>query len=180
MFIGMDKRQSRCQRRSLQFSLAALLLAIGVIALCSGLLRSLYVGMSHEELARFHFGQERTIVLYAEGSTFYDPPGFLYYEVWDRARLKVPERRFQPIGPERKPNGTFQTVTSRDGNVAAVTSGDNVVIMHDFASNRTWPKEYGLDEASFLLGQELLAKLKDQKPGLQCEELDQYASVRNR
>lgn len=126
----------------------------------------------------FGLGNNRSLDIICEGEFLYDPPGYVYYQILDSGKTVVPLRRFCTIGSERVPSGRLDVVITEDGDTIAFRRNFNVMIMHDFKTNRTWPGNYrkiGLND--YLLARELIERFKQEGKELYCTAVkDYYAS----
>lgn len=126
----------------------------------------------------FELPHGRSLTLYAEYDWFYEPPGYLYFDVVEDGKVLVEERDFWGVGPERVPELEYKAVTSNDGNLVAILYQTNVVILHDFKTNRTWPgpegkkwNETDLTWDDYVLLRELLDQFEAEGKMLYCSLL---------
>lgn len=127
----------------------------------------------------FHFelGKGRSLDIYCEGAFLYDPPGYVYYSVRQNGRVLVPKHRFCSIGAERVPSGRVEMVMTQDGDTVAIRRNFNVIILHDFKTNRTWPRQFGEFQLNdYLLAKELLERFKSEGQELYCTAVQSYLS----
>lgn len=129
--------------------------------------------------SEFHYelGNNRSLDIICEGAFLYDPPGYVYYQIIDKGKTVVPRRRFCTIGSERVPSGRLDVVLTEDGDTIAFRQNFNVMIMHDFKTNRTWPGNYrkiGLND--YLLASELIERFKREGKELYCSAVKDYYS----
>jgi hypothetical protein len=146
------------------------------ILLCASLCGGCFHWLARDEqLARFALPHNRAIAIFADPEFHYEPPGFLYFEVTEGPDVRVPRRRFQPIGPERKPSGVYEIAVTADGDVAAVLHREDVVILYEFSTGRVWPGDFGhMDQPDFETGTELLDRLNSEGRRLRCSKLEEY------
>ncbi|WP_145451448.1 hypothetical protein [Gimesia panareensis] len=105
--------------------------------------KSFLLDQPYDPFQTFELPHGRTLTLYAEYEWFYEPPGHLYFDVVEDGKVLVEARDFWGVGPERIPELEYKAVTSNDGNLVAILYQTNVVILHDFKTNRTWPGPEG-------------------------------------
>lgn len=164
------------QTRATWATLGVVFSGLAFLAVCCGLLGWL---AGHEEICRLELGSGRVIVIYAESAFHYEPPGFVYYKVIDNGIVRVPQRRFQPVGSERIPLGRFASVSVENDQLVAVLFGRDAVIFHDFGTGRTWPGEYAtVDWEHFRLAKEFLKRFEAEGKKLRCEAVEEYLSER--
>ncbi|WP_417392077.1 hypothetical protein [Gimesia sp.] len=150
-----------------------LVFLIGIGAIWAGL----YFLDSKPAEGDFHFdlGKGRSLDIYCEGEFFYEPPGYVSYEITENGKTLVPERHFCGIGPQRVPSGRLEVLSTRDGETIAFRRNFNVMIMHDFKTNRSWPDEHGeVKWNDFLLAIELLQRFKREGQDLYSDLVDHY------
>jgi len=78
----------------------------------------------------------------------------------------------------RVPSGRVEMVSTEDGDTIAIRRNFNVIILHDFRTNRTWPGKYGrVDWSDYLLARELLERFKQEGKELYCHAIKNYLLV---
>tara|TARA_E500000305_G_scaffold3796_1_gene3387 strand:- start:37676 stop:38491 length:816 start_codon:yes stop_codon:yes gene_type:complete len=146
---------------------------ISVGAIWAGL--SYFVSKPAEGDFHFDLGKGRSLDIYCEGEFFYEPPGYVSYQITENGKVLVPERDFCGIGPQRVPSGRLEVLSTRDGETIAFRRNFNVMIMHDFKTNRSWPDENGqVKWNDFLLAIELLQRFKQEGQDLYSDLVDHY------
>ncbi|QDU16841.1 hypothetical protein CA11_46770 [Gimesia maris] len=152
-----------------------LVFLIGVGAIWAGL--SFLVSKPAEGDFHFELGKGRSLDIYCEGEFFYEPPGYVSYSVRQNGKVLVPKHRFRSIGAERVPSGRVEMVMTGDGDTVAIRRNFDVIILHDFKSNRTWPRQYGEFQLNdYLLAKELLERFKSEGQELYCTAVQSYLS----
>jgi len=130
--------------------------------------------MRPERLASFEVGPW-TVDVYAEGEFFYEPPGYIYFELKQWGWTRIPERRFMGVGPERKPSGEFGLVATDDGEIIAIVLNNQIQMIHEFSSGYTWPGPYtNVTEPQWEMAELLLPRLLADNPGTSCPRQAEY------
>ncbi|QDT29348.1 hypothetical protein Enr10x_47000 [Gimesia panareensis] len=136
------------------------------------------VSLPRESDFHFDLGQGRALDIYCEGEFFYEPPGYVSYQITENGKVLVPERDFCGIGSQRVPSGRLEVLSTRDGETIAFRRNFNVMIMHDFKTNRSWPDENGqVKWDDFLLAIELLQRFKAEGQDLYSDLIDRYLNI---
>lgn len=163
-----------------------LLAAILFVVFCVGILVCIPIaitlgqihllGQTHDEFQRFDLPNGRSVVIFCEHEWFYEPPGYIYYDVVEKENILVSKRAFQGVGPERTPSEKFKIVSSDDGNLVAIVFASNVVIMHDFRTNRSWPTDrFQRDDwKDYLLAKDLITEFNVEEKKLYCDAVERY------
>ncbi|QDU07772.1 hypothetical protein [Gimesia aquarii] len=138
------------------------------------------LGQTHEEFQRFNLSNERSIVIYCEHEWIYEPPGYVYYDVVENGKTLVSKRVFQGVGPQHAPFEKFKMVSADDGDLVAIIFVSNVVIMHDFRTNRSWPGNYERRDNSedYLLAKDFIMEFKAKGKILHCDAIIRYPKKR--
>lgn len=148
-------------------------LLIWVLPVCAIFALLVFV-MRHERLATFQVGRS-SINVYAEGAFRYEPPGFIYFELKQNGQTVIPQRRFMPIGGERKPAKNFSLIKTSDEEVIAIVLDNEVQMIHEFSSGYTWPGLYtNVTEPQWQMAELLLQRLRDDNPELRCSRQTSY------
>lgn len=140
--------------------------------------KSYLLDQPYEPFQTFELPHDRMLTLYAENEWFYEPPGYLYFDVVEDGKVLIEARDFWGVGPERVPELEYKAVTSNDGNLVAILYQTNVVILHDFKTNHSWPGPEGKkwNETDFtwddyVLLRELLDQFEAEGKTLYCSLL---------
>ena len=94
------------------------------------------------EVARFDCGKGRSLVIKEECE--WEVLLCLYYEVHIGETIVVPLTGFSGVDPMEQLTGRFEIVHALGGDLVCIVEkdpniGDTVVIMHNFATNESWP-----------------------------------------
>ncbi|QDV20098.1 hypothetical protein Pan153_47690 [Gimesia panareensis] len=132
----------------------------------------------HDPFQTFELPHERSITIYTDYDWLHEPPGHLYFDVTEKGDTILEDRIFENVSPRIYPYKEFKVVTSNDGQLVAILYYANVVILHDFKTNRTWPGPEGkkwnqsrITWADHLLVQEFLSRFKAEGKTLYCSLL---------
>lgn len=135
------------------------------------------LGQTHEEFQRFDLPNGRSVVIFCEHEWFFEPPGFVYYDVVENGKTLVSKRVFQGVGPQYAPFEKFKMVSADNESLVAITFVSDVVIMHDFRTNRSWPGNYDVrrdNSEDYLLAKDLINEFKAEGKKLHCDAIIRY------
>lgn len=170
----MNADSFRKQFNTLLISVGLFLILVGIMVLIILWLASL----PKESDFHFDLGQGRSLDIYCEGEFFYEPPGYVSFQITENGSIVVPERDFSGIGPQRVPSGRLEVLSTRDGETIAFRRNFNVMIMHDFKTNRTWPDENGkVKWDDYLLANELLQRFITEGQDLYSDLIDHFLHI---
>jgi len=162
----MSDENTAPERFTLRSVALSTILVFGFITLPCGGCWMLF-GRS-ERLATFTTGPY-TINVYAEPEFHYEPPGYIYFELLQWGQIRIPERRFMGIGPERKPRQAFALIKTTDDEIVALTLNNDIQMIHEFSSGFTWPGPYtNVTEPQWRMAELLLQRLRADNPGVSC------------
>jgi len=143
--------------------------ALFFLCCCGGML------FDRDELLDTFSVGPHTINIYAEPNFFYEPPGYIDFELEQWGQTRVSKRRFMGIGPARKPQQSFTLITSDDDEVVALLLNNDVQMIHEFSSGFTWPGPYtNVTEPQWQTAELLLQKLRDTDHTIRCSRQVQY------
>ena len=138
---------------------------------CAGCTVAMIRGCGHETLGEFPIGNGREVIITAEGSTHYEPPGYNYCKIRQGSQVVVPERRFLSVGSERVPKWPYSVVTFRGGSSVAIFLAQDLVFVYDFPSQQIWPGLYTRPEEGEEFARESWELLKRLNPKITCAAL---------
>jgi hypothetical protein len=147
----------------IQFTLRTAIILVAVVAILFGLGHWL----ASEEVATFHCGEGRMIVITADNEWELMQP--LRYRVMVDGTTRTSGRAFSVVSNANPQESlTFSLITADDGRLAGVVDERYgrraVVVIHDFSTNESWPSFAWNDPANIARLSQAFQRLQAENP----------------